>query len=299
MYGGIDPEQDQRLIQRHGVAQRLEDRSIKTDQGKPFRALPAERVERERSVPLERLQGRLKVARTLLEAHEAKDGQRVGERPFVALHTIDQPGHAARISQEERQHGRIPRGDFLLRRRQPGDLGDQRCFGRCRRRASGRSTRASGAAGRPPRRCPSRVAQPAKFVGMLLVKEDRLDVQPIEQHQPAQAVGLFDRLGIPPKPIGHPGDQLAIRCSGRLVFGEQMRLGSVSTRSDRRTSVPVPRRAGAPDAGASAVPAGLNASLNSTASAATNTAMANIRFIEGLIPRSALGRLPAARLDRK
>ena len=60
-----------------------------------------------------------------------------------------------------------------------------------------------------------KIAQPAKFGGVLLVKEDRLEVQTVEQDQPAQAVGPFDRLGVSPEPVGDPRDQVANRLAGR------------------------------------------------------------------------------------
>ena len=73
------------------------------------------------------------------------------------------------------------------------------------------------------------VAQPAKLVGVLLVEEDRLEVQPVQQHEPAEAVGLLDRLGVSPEPIDHAGDQVAILPGGRLVLVEQAaNLGSRS-----------------------------------------------------------------------
>ena len=198
------------MIQRQGVAQGFENGSIEADQRKAFEPLPAEGIQGQRPVVSSVRKAECRSLEPALEADEAKDGQRVGERPFVARQAIDQAGHAPRISQDERQHGRVPRGGPLLRGRQPGDLGDQdasvgvvgslqpEVFAPVQQQV-GRGVVAQ------------HIAQPAKLVGMLLVKEDRLDIQSVEQRQPAQAVGPLDRLGIPPKSLRHPGDQVAIR----------------------------------------------------------------------------------------
>ena len=53
MIVGVDPEQDQRLIQGQGVAQGLEDRAVQADQGEPLQALAAEGLQRERAVVFE------------------------------------------------------------------------------------------------------------------------------------------------------------------------------------------------------------------------------------------------------
>ena len=88
----------------------------------------------------------------MLEADEVEHDQGVGQVLRVARPALDQLGHADRVGQDQRQGVGIPRRDPPLRGREPGDLGDQDRRGRCRRPASGRSTRASAAAGRPPRR---------------------------------------------------------------------------------------------------------------------------------------------------
>ena len=55
---GVDPQQDQRLVERQGAPQGLEDRAVEADQREAVEALPAERVQRQRAVVLERPQGR-------------------------------------------------------------------------------------------------------------------------------------------------------------------------------------------------------------------------------------------------
>ena len=129
-------------------------------------------------------------------------------------------GGSARI---KRQHAGVSRRDPLLRRRQAGDLGDQD--------APVRLVRPLQAEILAPvqqqigsRIAPEQVAQPAKLGGMLFIKEDRLQVQPVEQHQAAQTVGPLDRLGISPEPLGHAGDQAAILRRGRLVLRQQLGL---------------------------------------------------------------------------
>ena len=121
----VDPDQDQHLIQRNRVTQGFERRSIQLDQREPFRALFPKRVERQRAVQVERLQGRVQVGGALLEAHETEYGEGVTERTFVVSHAIDQLAHAWRVCQDQWEHGRIASGDFLLRGSQPGNLGNQ------------------------------------------------------------------------------------------------------------------------------------------------------------------------------
>ena len=53
----IDPEQDQRLVERQGVSQGVEDRSIQAHQRESIEPLEPERVEGERAVIVERAAG--------------------------------------------------------------------------------------------------------------------------------------------------------------------------------------------------------------------------------------------------
>ena len=62
---------------------------------------------------------------------------------------------------------------------------------------------------------PEEIAQPAKLAGMLLVKEDRLQVQPVEKHQPLQAVGPLDVLGGSTEAVSDPRDQVTNRSPAR------------------------------------------------------------------------------------
>ena len=50
---GIDPGKDQRLVERQGIPQGLEDRSIQADQGEALEALEAERLQGERAEVVE------------------------------------------------------------------------------------------------------------------------------------------------------------------------------------------------------------------------------------------------------
>ena len=121
---------------------------------------------------------------------------------------------AARIGQDQREHTGMTRGDPLLGGRQTGDLGDQDApVGVVGTLQSEILTPVEQDIG--GRISPEEIAQPAKFRGMLFVKEDRLQVQTVEQYQAAQAVGSFDRLGVPPEPVGHPRDQLTNRRPAR------------------------------------------------------------------------------------
>ena len=102
MYVGVDPQQDQALIERHGVTQRLEHRSVEADQGESFQPMPAERLEGERRVMLERSQRRSEVDRPVLQADEAQHRQDVGQHLFVARRSVrparSLPAGSARIS---------------------------------------------------------------------------------------------------------------------------------------------------------------------------------------------------------
>ena len=130
---------------------------------------------------------------------------------------------------------------------------------------------------------PQEVAQAAKFRGVLFVEEDRLQVQTVEQHQPAQAVGPFDRLGISPEFRRDPRDQIATwpaalarRSCQSLCASERLASSARIARSPAegacRAGARSPRRSG------------LNASLTSTPRAAMSTAKATIRFMDDLVP---------------
>ena len=187
----------------------------------------------------------------------------------------------------------MPRRDPLLRRRQTGDLGDQDApvgvVGPLQSEILAPVQQQIGGC-----IAAEQVAQPAKLRGMLFVKEDRLQVQPVEQHQPAQAVGPLDRLGISPEPLGHPGDQVAnLRRIGLVLLAVRsvLRPRSGSQVPRFRERLPASRDA------ASLGPTGLNVSLIKTPRAVSNTATAKVRFIDGLV--RVRGFVVDARLSRE
>ncbi len=53
------------------------------------------------------------------------------------------------------------------------------------------------------------VAQSTEVRGVLLVEEDRLQIQPVKQDETVQAVGPFDCACVSPEPFSDPLDQLA------------------------------------------------------------------------------------------
>ena len=74
---GVDPEQDQGLVERQRPPEFLQDRAVERDQGEPVEPLDPEGVEGERPLGVERPQGRAEVGRAGLEADEAEQGQGV------------------------------------------------------------------------------------------------------------------------------------------------------------------------------------------------------------------------------
>ena len=214
---GVDLDHDQRFIKRDGISQRLEHRTVKADDRKPIGPLPAKGLERKSFVALKRLQAGLKVGRSVLETHEAEHRQCVGQSLLVTLHAIDERAHAARVSQDQRQHGGVARGDLLLGGRQAGDFRDQYL--------TVSVISALQPEVLPPvqkhigcRVAAQQVAQPPKLVGMFLIKKDRLDIQPVEEFEPAEPVGLLDCDRVSAEAFGHSGNQVALFCACRLVF---------------------------------------------------------------------------------
>ena len=68
---GVDPEQDQGLVERQGPAQGVEDRAVELDQGEAVEPLDPEGVEGERAVVVEGPDRRAEVGRARLQADEA------------------------------------------------------------------------------------------------------------------------------------------------------------------------------------------------------------------------------------
>ena len=176
---GIDSHQDQVLIQWQSVAQCLEHGAVEADQREPLQPMAPERLQSDRPVLVNRPDCGLEVRRPLLETDEAEHRQRVGHRSVVARHSFDQIGHARRVCQNQRQRTRMPRREALLYGCEAGDLGDEcatvRFVGALQSEILAPVEKKIGG-----RVAAEDVAQPAKFRGMLLIKKDGLDVQPVE-----------------------------------------------------------------------------------------------------------------------
>ena len=205
---GVDPREDQGLIEGQGIPERLEDRPVQADQGEAFQALAAERLQGHRAEVVERPQGGAQVRRPSIQADEAQDRQGVAQRRPVVRQALDQGGDARRIGEDQGQRGRIPRRGPPLRRRQAGQLGDQDAPVRLVaplqseilapvQQHVGRGVGAQD------------VAEPVELDGILLVEEQGLHVELVEQDQPALAVGPVDRLGVPAESLRQPRHHLA------------------------------------------------------------------------------------------
>ena len=278
---GVDPDHDQRLIKRNGISQHLEDRTVKADERQTHRALACERPRAQalRAAPasVRPAAGRPALGSRLMKQSTASASARAVSSPFMRSTSPRMPRGSARINGK---HGRIPRGDLLLGRRQPGDFRDQNL-----------TISVVGALQPevfPPvkqhigrRVAAQHVAQTAKLAGVFLVKKDRLDIQPIQKLEAAKAVGQLDCTRVSSEPIGHSGNQIAVFCAGTWYLAPSNDFASGSSqRPFFRCRSCATFDASWPSEGPSVVPAGLNASLNSTASAESRTAVASERFIE-------------------
>ena len=193
-------------------------------------------------------------------------------------------GDRRRVRQDQGQYAGITRGD-----RASGPVTDRRSR---RSRCPGPVVRALQTEILAPveqdvgsRIAAQEIAQAAKFGRMLFVEENRFQIEPVEQDEPAQAVGPVDRPCIAPKLFRDPGHELAYRgllaCIPREQFGFCVRLGVES----RRSRGDVHARAG-PVGAAPPGLAGFNASLKKTPRAAMNRARARIRFIDDPVVRA-------------
>ncbi len=162
----------------------------------------------------------LKVTRTLFEADEGKDGQGVRQSSLIARHSFDQLRHAGRVRQDQRQCAGIPRRQALLGRRQVGDLSNQDgTVGVVGPLEAEVLTPMKEKIGRGI--LPEKVAEFAELGGMLFVKEDRLQVQAVEQHQPAQTVSPLNFLGISPETLGDASDRVKYLGRTGSIFRDQ------------------------------------------------------------------------------
>ena len=132
---GVDPQQDQRLVERQGPAEGLEHRAVEADQREALEPVLTERVEGQRAVVLERPQRRAEVGGPVLQADEAQDRQRLAQRRVVRPKRSTSsviPAGSARIS--GRAAGKRA-GQPALPRREPRPARRSGSPGRCRRPA--------------------------------------------------------------------------------------------------------------------------------------------------------------------
>ena len=238
-YGGVDPEQDQGLVERQGPAQGVEHRAIELDQGEAVEPLDPEGVEGERAVVVEGPDRRAEVGRAGLQADEGEQGQGVGEVGRVARPAVDQLGHAGGVGQEER----AGRWDTSPRpaagRAQAGDLGDDELavgvVGPLQAEVLAPAEQDLGGRG-----VGEGLAEPAEVAGVALVEVDRLDPQRVEQGQAPEAVGPLDRQGVLAKLAVDPADEVAV---GRMA-GEEATSGSTAGGPGAHEPTPVAGAAG-------------------------------------------------------
>jgi hypothetical protein len=123
---------------------------------------------------------------------------------------LEQVGDARRVGQNQRQGTGIPSGQPPLDRTEPLQLGHQDC-----------PVRVIGAL-EPEVLAPVEqdigrrivvqdLPQAVELLGMLLIKVDCLEVEPIQQLESGQAVGPIDRHRRLAKPLGNPSHQVTLR----------------------------------------------------------------------------------------
>ena len=78
------------------------------------------------------------------------------------------------------------------------------------------------------------IAESTEVFGILLVKENRFEVEPVQQHQAAQPVGGLDRQCILAIAFERTVDQLSLG----WILGQEGRVGINGGRSNRRISHP-------------------------------------------------------------
>ena len=209
--GGVDPEQDQGLVQRQGPAQGVEDRAVELDQREAVEPLDPEGVEGERAVVVERPDGRAEVGGAGLQADEASS--RPGRRPGrPGRPTSGRPARSRRPGRPGAGAGRW--GTSRRTRRwagsRPGDLGDQELavgvVGPLQAEILAPAEQDLGGRG-----VGEGLAEPAEVAGVVLVEVDRLDPERVEQLQAPEAVGPLDRQGVLAVLAVDPADQVASR----------------------------------------------------------------------------------------
>ena len=219
---GVDPEQDQALVERQRGPEGVEDRAVQADQGEAVEPLEPERLEGQGAVVVERPQGRAEVGRAPLQADEVEDRQRVGQVLRVARPALDQLGHAARVGQDQGQGVGVPRRDAALGRPEPSDLGDQDApvgvVGPLQPEVLAPVEQQVGR-----RVVGQAVAESPEVLGVLLVQVNRFEVEPVQQGEPAEAVGPLDRDGRLAVRFEGPPHQRPVARVG--VAREQLGLG--------------------------------------------------------------------------
>ncbi len=197
--------------------------------------------------------------------------------PAPALHEL---GHARRIDQNQREHGREAQGDPLLGGCQVGDLGDQNSpVGVVGPLHSEILTPVEQQIGGGV--LAQDLPQTVKFGRMFFVKKDRLQVETIEQDQAREWPSVRSMVWafLPNRSASRsiisrtPGEAVRYRASSSF-FG----LGSAPARSHS----PFPT-VGA-DPGRTPGTFGLKASLISTPRDARSTTRAKVRFIDLSMP---------------
>ncbi len=224
----IDPEQDQRLIERQGPAQGVEHRAVELDQREAVEPLDPEGFEGERAVVVEGPDRRAEVGRARLQADEREQGQRVGQVGGVARPAVDQVGHADRVGQQQRQGVRVLRGHPPLGGGEAGDLGDDQLpagvVGPLQAEVFAPAEQDLGGRG-----VGEGLAEPAEVAGVVLVEVDRLEAEGVEQLEPPEAVGSLDGQGVLAVLAVDPADEVGLA----RIAGEQLGFG-IDGRGGRR-----------------------------------------------------------------
>jgi len=80
--GGVDPEEDQGLVERQGISKGIEHRAIEAHKGEAVEPLEPKRVQGERAAVVDHSECRAKVGRSLFEADEIEQDEKVVQVPW-------------------------------------------------------------------------------------------------------------------------------------------------------------------------------------------------------------------------
>jgi len=237
---GVDPQGDHGGVERHPVAEHIQDRAVEGHEREPLGPELAEPFEREPGPVVEGAECGGEVGHPALQAHEVEHDQGVGQVFGGVVEPFDQRGHARGVGQDQGQGARVLGGPSALRLGEPGDLGhEDRAVGVVGvlepeifppvEQEVGRGV--VGEAG----------GEGSELVGVLLEEEDRLQVETVEEGEPPEPVRGLDghrRAGVAIQGAIHEvailaGRVLRLKCFGQIDFDRTRRLCLVAVSGPR------------------------------------------------------------------